>query len=207
MASFLTLRGLRPQTILPPTLATTTARPTTLHPSASAIIPPQLPFTTTHRRTYAKGAGGATGMRKKKRLAALANLKGPTEAERKLRALKTNLFAEPPPPLRMGRNRHLRHWTIHRAWLLHQRALREDRVRELTRMQQGMAAACEELRKTDGPGVRPEGYLYRLALEKKGVYRQGGWPIEHTRLETDTPAREAWNYRWKREVVAGKPEV
>ncbi|CAI4211954.1 unnamed protein product [Parascedosporium putredinis] len=92
----------------------------------------------------------------------------------------------------------LRHWTIHRAWLLHQRHVREARQKELMRMQQGMFEACEELRKTSGPGLRPEGYLYRVGMEKKGVYGPKGIPIEYARLQTDTPAREAWNHNWTR---------
>lgn len=121
-----------------------------------------------------------------------------TEDHAKIKALKASLFSPPPPPLRMARSRHLRHWTIHRAWLLHQRRLREARERELMRMQQGMSAACEELRKTSGPGTRDEGYLYRVAMEKKGVYGPNGIPIEYARLQTETPAREPWNHDWVR---------
>jgi len=121
-----------------------------------------------------------------------------TEDSMKLKALKANLFADPPAPLRMARSRWLRHWTIHRAWLLHQRKVREARERELMRMQQGMFEACEELRKTSGPGTRAEGYLYRVAMEKKGVYGPRGIPIEYARLQTETPAREAWNHSWTR---------
>jgi large subunit ribosomal protein L40 len=96
----------------------------------------------------------------------------------------------------MARNRYLRHWTIHRAWLLRERKVREARLRELTRMRQGMYEACEELRRTAGPGKRPEGYLYRVAMEKKGVYGPSGIPVEYARLQTDTPAKVAWNHEW-----------
>jgi large subunit ribosomal protein L40 len=102
-----------------------------------------------------------------------------------------------PPPLRMARNRHLRHWTIHRAWMLFQRQQKEARDRELMRMYQGMHAACEELRLSDGPGTREEGYLYRVAMEKKGVYGKDGVPIEYARMQTETPAREPWKHDWK----------
>ncbi|KAJ9160964.1 hypothetical protein NKR19_g2768 [Coniochaeta hoffmannii] len=104
-----------------------------------------------------------------------------------------------PAPLRMARNRHLRHWTIHRAWLLLRRRQREARERELMRMYQGMSLACEELRTTSGPGTREEGYLYRVAMEKKGVYGHHGVPIEYARMQTETPAKEAWNHGWKRQ--------
>ncbi|KAK4097852.1 hypothetical protein N658DRAFT_488925 [Parathielavia hyrcaniae] len=103
-----------------------------------------------------------------------------------------------PPPLRMGRNRHLRHWTIHRAWLLFRRRERDARERNLQRQYQSMHAAMEELRLTSGPGTRDEGYLYRVATEKKGVYGLHGVPIEYARAQTETPARVAWNHDWKR---------
>ncbi|KAL2018504.1 hypothetical protein VTK56DRAFT_789 [Thermocarpiscus australiensis] len=103
-----------------------------------------------------------------------------------------------PPPLRMGRNRHLRHWTIHRAWLLFRRRQREQRERTLMRQYQSMHAACEELRLTAGPGTRDQGYLYRVAMEKKGVYGLHPIPIEYARAQTETPARVAWDHDWKR---------
>ncbi|KAK0746718.1 hypothetical protein B0T18DRAFT_326329 [Schizothecium vesticola] len=104
-----------------------------------------------------------------------------------------------PPPLRMARNRHLRHWTIHRGWLLFRRRQREARERVLMRQHASMSAACEALRLSDGPGTRPTGYLYRVAMEKKGLYGLRGVPIEYARAQVDTPPREAWNHEWKAE--------
>jgi large subunit ribosomal protein L40 len=103
-----------------------------------------------------------------------------------------------PPPLRMARQRHLRHWTIHRAWLLFRRKERVRREKELMRQWQSIYSACEELRLTEGPGTRDMGYLYRVAMEKKGVYGHHGVPIEYARPQTESPAREAWNHGWKR---------
>lgn len=103
-----------------------------------------------------------------------------------------------PPPLRMARNRYLRHWTIHRGWLMFRRKQREERERVLMKQYQSMSAACEELRLTNGPGTRDTGYLYRVAMEKKGVYGHNGIPIEYARAQTDTPAKVAWNHDWKR---------
>jgi len=103
-----------------------------------------------------------------------------------------------PPPLRMARNRHLRHWTIHRGWLMFRRKQREERERNLMRQFQSMSAACEELRLTNGPGTRDMGYLYRVAMEKKGVYGHHGIPIEYARAQTDTPPKTPWNHEWKR---------
>ena len=102
-----------------------------------------------------------------------------------------------PPPLRMGRNRHLRHWTIHRAWLLFRRREREAREKNLMRQYQSISSACEALRLTSGPGTRGEGYLYRVAMEKKGVYGLDGVPIEYARAQTETPATVPWNHDWK----------
>lgn len=65
-------------------------------------------------------------------------------------------------------------------------------------MHAGMYNACEELRKTVGPGERNEGYLYRVAMEKKGVYGTDAVPIEYARLQTDSPAKKAWDHGWKR---------
>lgn len=65
-------------------------------------------------------------------------------------------------------------------------------------MHQSMHNACEELRKTSGPGTRDEGYLYRVALEKKGMYGREPIPIEYARAQTETPARTPWNHEWTR---------
>jgi large subunit ribosomal protein L40 len=148
-----------------------------------------------------------------------------------------------PRPLRFSRMRSLRHWTIHRAWMLHRRKRLEKEEAELYRyvplplpfcsfflprchpfsmiattsllfepfllargsfanriyrMYQSMHAACEELRTMDPPGSQDAGRLYRVAMEKKGVFRHGGVPIEYARLQTDTPAEEPWNHGWTR---------
>ncbi|KAI1410881.1 hypothetical protein F5Y13DRAFT_167029 [Hypoxylon sp. FL1857] len=112
--------------------------------------------------------------------------------------LKSSMPRAVPAPLRFGRNRALRHWTIHRAWLLYQRKEREREQHELERMYRSMHDACEELRKTSGPGLRDEGYLYRVAMEKKRAYGHHSIPIEYARPQTETPAREPWNHGWTR---------
>ncbi len=121
------------------------------------------------------------------------------ERDPKLRGLLGGLRAahKTRPTLRMGRNRYLRHWTIHRAWLLFRRQQRQQREGELKRQYQSMHNACEELRQTAGPGNKDLGYLYRVAMEKRGVYGHHGIPIEYARAQTETPAREAWNHAWK----------
>lgn len=121
-----------------------------------------------------------------------------SESYRRIAILKQNLFSPAPPPLRMARQRYLRHWTIHRAWMLFRRQQKEALDAERGRMHAGMYNACEELRKTRGPAGRGEGYLYRVAMEKKGVWGMGGVPIEYGRLQTDTPPKEAWDHNWKR---------
>lgn len=126
--------------------------------------------------------------------------KGPVRSEHynRIRTLKQNMFSPAPPPLRMARLRWLRHWTIHRAWLLFRRQQKDAALKERMRMHQGMFNACEELRKIAGPGDRSEGYLYRVAMEKKGVWGLNGVPIEYARLQTDSPASEPWNHGWTR---------
>ncbi|EKD13178.1 mitochondrial 54S ribosomal protein mL40 [Drepanopeziza brunnea f. sp. 'multigermtubi'] len=103
-----------------------------------------------------------------------------------------------PRPLRLSRLRALRHWTIHRAWMLARRRKREEEEGELMRMHQSIYNACEALRTMDAPGTKDAGRLYRIAMEKRGIFRAGGVPIEYARYQTDTPAREAWNHGWTR---------
>ncbi|KAH9204309.1 hypothetical protein DL95DRAFT_377077 [Leptodontidium sp. 2 PMI_412] len=105
---------------------------------------------------------------------------------------------ETPRPLRLSRMRALRHWTIHRAWMIMRRAKREREEGELMRMYQSIHSACEELRTMDPPGSKNAGRLYRLAMEKKGIFGKGGVPIEYARFQTDTPGKEAWNHGWTR---------
>lgn len=101
-------------------------------------------------------------------------------------------------PLRMARNRWLRHWTVHRAWQLARRREAEAAGREMMRMQQSMGRACEALRGLGGPGTRPVGWLYRKAMEKKGVWGPGAVPIEYARPMVETPGAKPWNHEWKR---------
>ncbi|KAI0160944.1 hypothetical protein GGR52DRAFT_153372 [Hypoxylon sp. FL1284] len=140
-----------------------------------------------------KGSGGKGGGKKKKRKKGKGQ--GP---DARIKNLKSSMPRAVPAPLRFARNRALRHWTIHRAWLLFQRKEREREEHELERMYQSMHNACEELRKTSGPGTRNEGYLYRAAMEKKGLYGHNSIPIEYSRWQTETPAREPWDHDWTR---------
>ncbi|RDL42151.1 Uncharacterized protein BP5553_02130 [Venustampulla echinocandica] len=103
-----------------------------------------------------------------------------------------------PRPLKLSRMRALRHWTIHRAWMLARRKRKEAEENELQRMYQSMHSACEELRLMDPPGSKDAGRLYRIAMEKKGIFGHGGVPIEYARAQTDTPAKEPWNHEWTR---------
>ena len=40
------------------------------------------------------------------------------------------------------------------------------------------------------------GRLYRIAMEKKGVF--DGVPIEYARCQTDTPPKQGWDHSWTR---------
>lgn len=61
-----------------------------------------------------------------------------------------------------------------------------------------MSLACEELRLLDPPGTKESGRLYRIAMLKKGIFREGGVPIEYAKAQVERPAREAWNHGWTR---------
>jgi len=94
--------------------------------------------------------------------------------------------------------RALRHWTIHRAWMLFRRKKLQAEHDELYRMYQSMHSACEELRTMDTKEGKDAGRLYRIAMEKKGIFGHGGVPIEYARWQVDTPGREPWNHDWTR---------
>ena len=75
------------------------------------------------------GGGGSGGGDRKKR-----SKKGKAEApDPRVVNLKSSMPRAVPAPLRFARNRALRHWTIHRAWLLYQRKEREREGHELER--------------------------------------------------------------------------
>ncbi|KAI4136056.1 MAG: hypothetical protein LQ347_000106 [Umbilicaria vellea] len=98
-----------------------------------------------------------------------------------------------PRPLRLSRLRSLRHWTIHRAYLLHSRNQRRAQELELERQYNAMRDACEELR----VGVGDGGRLFRQAMSKKGIFSQG-IPVEYARGQVDGPSRDGWNHEWTR---------
>lgn len=187
MASHLSVRGIaRPLTSQPAACL--------LQPRSSSSLLSQCRALQTQNATAARAF--STSPTHQKRLA--QHEKRDVKIVTLLQALATTAPDRVRPPLRMARNRHLRHWTIHRAWLLFRRQRRERRERELMQQYQAMHNACEALRLTEGPGTRPEGYLYRVAMEKKGVYGHAGVPIEYARAQVETPAREPWNHDWKR---------
>ncbi|KAF7854214.1 hypothetical protein EAF04_010511 [Stromatinia cepivora] len=105
-----------------------------------------------------------------------------------------------PRPLRFSRTRALRHWTIHRAWMILRRKKRNEEEGELYRLHQSMHNAMEDLRLLEGAGQKEAGRLYRVALEKKGIFGEDGIPIEYARAQTDTPAKEPWNHGWTRGI-------
>jgi len=82
--------------------------------------------------------------------------------------------------------------------MLARRKRKEVEETELQRMYHSIAAACEELRLLDSPRTKDAGRLYRIAMEKKGVFRHGGVPIEYARAQTETSGREPWNHGWMR---------
>ncbi|KAK4151782.1 hypothetical protein C8A00DRAFT_16854 [Chaetomidium leptoderma] len=205
------LRGLASRFLIRPTTLTptpfTSSTKTTTTTTTQCLAPSTRVFSTTPFSLAAKGGnkgGISSGKAGKAGGKAAGKKKGRGEEVRDpkmINMLSHFAVLSPrriPPPLRMGRNRHLRHWTIHRAWMLFGRREREARERNLMRQYQSINSACEALRLTSGPGTRDEGYLYRVAMEKKGVYGLHGVPIEYARAQTETPARLVWNHDWKR---------
>ncbi|KAI9675815.1 MAG: hypothetical protein M1829_003240 [Trizodia sp. TS-e1964] len=140
------------------------------------------------------------------------------KGDKRLRLLRYHLYHPlNPRPLRLSRLRSLRHWTIHRAYLLHRRNLLNTQERSLEAQYNSIRAACEELRLLGNPSaaggskaspgttvhdangtVIDGARLYRVAMLKKGVFRPGGIPLEYARLQTDGPPRAGWNHEWKR---------
>jgi large subunit ribosomal protein L40 len=183
-------------------------RPSTIFANVSSAIRPvaTIPSTRAMSTTSALAKGPAKGAPAKSSKPSKTPKQGGrkknqvvrSDAYERVKILKQNMFSAAPPPLRMARLRWLRHWTIHRAWQLFRRQQREATLKERYRMHAGMYNACEELRKTVGPGNRSEGYLYRVAMEKKGVWGTNAIPIEYARLQTDFPGKQAWNHDWKR---------
>jgi large subunit ribosomal protein L40 len=117
-----------------PILRVTPCSSSSLYRPAAAVVAVCVPavrqFTSTpcSAAKAPKGAskkGGKSGKKRKK-------MKGPGPDPR-IRNLKMSMPRKVPAPLRFARNRHLRHWTIHRAWLLWQRKEREREERELMR--------------------------------------------------------------------------
>jgi large subunit ribosomal protein L40 len=193
MASSISFRGLLSRQ---PALTNLTAAPTNSTMSTTRLL-----STTSAALARSRGSSGKGGAPPKpKAVSSNRKNKGPIRSENyaRVKILKQNMFSPAPPPLRMGRLRWLRHWTIDRAWKLFRRQQQDAALKERARMHAGMYNACEELRKTVGPGDRDEGYLYRVAMEKKGVWGLHGVPIEYARFQTDSPSTEPWNHGWTR---------
>lgn len=106
-----------------------------------------------------------------------------------------------PRPLRLSRDRALRHWTIARAWYIWQKKKRIQADLDLQRKYQSIQLAMEILRNLDDgtAGNSKEGSrLYRVALEKKETYSRGSIPIEYARIQVETPGNVPWDHDWKR---------
>lgn len=84
-----------------------------------------------HTTAARGGPGGRQQHQQAKR--GKSKKKGAAEPDARIVNLKSSMSRRVPAPLRFARNRHLRHWTIHRAWLLFQRKERERRDIELNR--------------------------------------------------------------------------
>jgi large subunit ribosomal protein L40 len=65
-------------------------------------------------------------------------------------------------------------------------------------MYKSMNSACEELRNLDHSGTKDAGRLFRIAMEKKGIFGPNGVPIEYARAQVETPGKEVWDHAWTR---------
>lgn len=99
-------------------------------PTGAAAAAARGLHTTAARTARAAGAAGAAGATKKNKK---KKKKGGVAPDARIINLKLSMPRRVPAPLRFARNRYLRHWTIHRAWLLFQRRERERREREMQR--------------------------------------------------------------------------
>lgn len=135
--------------------------------------------------------------------AALAKKNKGQKTDGRITQIRYHLFhPQTPRPLRFSRLRSLRHWTIHRAWMLFKRKQRAARELELERQYNSMREACEALRLMDDNGMpgpetaRNVGRLYRTSMMKNDAWE--GVPIEYARPQVDTPPKDGWNHEWKR---------
>ncbi|KAF2019595.1 hypothetical protein BU24DRAFT_419197 [Aaosphaeria arxii CBS 175.79] len=183
-------------------------RPTTNFASQKAIL--QNPTTTSLLQRTTSPFSTTAKLEKRN--------KGKVRTDARITAIRYHL-SHPltPRPLHFSRTRYLRHWTIHRAWLLFLRKRRWAEERELERQYESMRAACEHLRLLDdnglrvassegggqgadagtlGPRGKEVGRLYRGAMNKKGVW--GSVPVEYARIQVDYPPRDGWNHEWTR---------
>ncbi|KAL1958266.1 hypothetical protein VTO42DRAFT_4774 [Malbranchea cinnamomea] len=138
------------------------------------------------------GVSGSSGSRLFSTSSPLSAKGGKAKIDKRITLIRYFLYHPlTPRPLRFSRNRYLRHWTIHRAWQLHQAKLRKAHEVELEKQWQSMRAACEELRTGAGDG----GKLFRVSMNKRGVFNRPV-PIEYGRLQMETPSKDGWNYDW-----------
>ncbi|CAN8102100.1 unnamed protein product [Discula destructiva] len=218
MATTFSMRSLFGALSIP---TTTTLTRTTIRPAAPSPTPAAAALLLLHPRALSTTPRLSARMKKKEKPAKPQNQKkldaaaAARVAARKRRAaqdakldpkvegLMHFLYAptQTAAPLRMARNRQLRHWTVHRAWQLLQRRRDEALQRELMQMQQSMSNACEALRNLEGPGTRPTGWLFRKSMEKVGVWGMQAVPIEYARPMVETPGERPWNHNWKRAGV------
>ncbi|KAB8289671.1 hypothetical protein EYC80_010584 [Monilinia laxa] len=73
------------------------------------------------------------------------------------------------------------------------RKKRIEQEEELYRLHQSMHSAMEDLRLLEGAGQKDAGRLYRVALEKKGIFGNGGIPIEQ-KINLISPCKDLHVY-------------
>lgn len=107
----------------------------TTNSAAAAPLPQTRPLHTTSplSRGQPGGKEKMKGNKRKKK----ENLPDP-----RIKNIRLSTSQRVPAPLRFARSRYMRHWTIHRAWLLYQRQVREAKDRELERYVGAFPCLC-----------------------------------------------------------------
>ncbi|KAK8238194.1 hypothetical protein IWZ00DRAFT_502012 [Phyllosticta capitalensis] len=187
-------------------IASATARKV-FSPVFRPIAPPSTPLVSAARKlplSISRPSNNVAPFSTSAALRAEGKKGGRPQRDRRVTLIRYFLFhPKTPRPLRFSRGRYLRHWTIHRAWMLFQRKMRREQELELEAQYNSMNAACEALRLMDEnghkatPGGKEVGRLFRLAMMKTGRWSEG-FPIEYARPQVETPPRDGWNHNWRR---------
>ena len=107
-------------------------------------------------------------------------------------ARRVILESPPSPTLTLTPEDQIRHETIHRAWILHERNREKRRMNALKAQQSKMQDACDTLQK-----IRPA-LFNKLTARRRGESQQDLLFPPRLRIPAEHPSSKGWNYGWKR---------